>query len=49
MRILKMLLGSATIALASAVALHAETPKDTVVMAKALDDKIGRASWRETV
>lgn len=40
MRILKMLLGSATIALASAVALHAETPKDTVVMAKALDDMI---------
>jgi peptide/nickel transport system substrate-binding protein len=40
MGISKLLLGSAVIALASAVAAQAETPKDTVVMAKAIDDII---------
>src|SRR5580704_9492878 len=40
MRFSTMLLGSATIVLAGAAAAYADTPKDTVVMAKQIDDII---------
>ncbi|HTZ79573.1 MAG TPA: ABC transporter substrate-binding protein [Stellaceae bacterium] len=40
MRLLTVLAGSAAMVLASVAAVEAETPKDTVVMAKALDDMI---------
>jgi len=40
MRLSKILLGSAAILVAGAVAVRADTPKDTVVMAKQIDDII---------
>jgi len=40
MRLSKMLLGSAAIVLAGSLAAYADTPKDTVVMAKQIDDII---------